>query len=121
MTRKTETQIKYPQSAPTQLELDKFWDWIEETPFTDEDWKVEANGDMILTVDEEYLTKLLFDDENKAYDQFNVWEERESDTGAWVVSNLPEQLIGVYTIKGVYNAKQELVDGERAYHYSDEV
>ena len=120
--RHTEMSLKYPKSAPTQTELDKFWDKIEGMPFTDEDWRIEANGDMTLTVDEEYLTKLLFDDENDAFEKWGVYEERESDTGAYVVHNLPEQFIGVYTIKGVYDASQRLVDtDERTYFFSDEV
>jgi hypothetical protein len=100
------------------VQFDKLWNWIEGMPFTDEDWKVDANGDMVLVVTEEYLTKLLFDDENKAYEDFNVWEERESDTGAYVVHNLPDYLCGTYRIRGVYNDKQELIDGERTYFYS---
>lgn len=118
--RKTNVAIQdsYTMSAAFQYNSEKFWDWIEGMPFTDEDWKVDANGDMVLVVTEEYLTKLLLDDENKAYDAYGIWEERESDTGAWVVHNLPEYLCGTYRIKGVYNDKQELIDGERTYWYS---
>jgi hypothetical protein len=100
------------------VQFDKLWNWIEGMPFTDEDWKVDANGDMVLVVTEEYLTKLLVDDENKASDHSPVRDERESDTGAYVVHNLPDYLCGTYRIRGVYNDKQELIDGERTYFYS---
>lgn len=120
MTRKTQITPDTGHAIPSEFELDKFWGWIEETPQTDEMWRVEANGDMVLVVDEDVLTKILFDDQTKAYDDFGVFEERERETGAWVVHNLPYQLCGTYTIKGVYDANQKLVDGERTYFFSQE-
>lgn len=121
MTRKTNltTQVGIAP-FPSQRELDTFWNWIDGTPATDELWKVEANGDMVLVVDEETLTSILFEDETKAYEDFEVFEEREADTGAWVVHNLPYELLGTYTVRGVYNAKQELVTEDVTYFFSQE-
>lgn len=119
MIRKTHTTKNSTDSLPSQHELDKFWDWLEAYP-VEEMWRVQANGDMVLVVDEYVLTKILFDDQTKAYEDFEVFEERERETGAWVVHNLPYQLCGTYTIKGVYAANQKLVDGERTYFFSQE-
>lgn len=120
MTRKTETAKTIDYPLPTQEALDKFWAQIEETPQTDEMWRVQPNGDMVLVVDDDVLTKILFEDQTKAYEDFHVFEERERETGAWVVHNLPYALCGTYTIKGVYDEFNRYVDGERTYYFSQE-
>lgn len=101
----------------TQAKLDKFWDWIEGMPVTDEMWKVEANGDMTLEVDEATLVEILSDDSNKAYEDFDAYEEHSPEAAAWEWHDLPYDLLGTYIIKGVYDASQRLVDGERSYFF----
>lgn len=120
MIRKTHITPGTGHAIPSEFDLDKFWDWIEGKPATDEMWRLEADGGMVLVVDEDLLTRILSDDWTKAYDDFGVFEEREQETGAWVIHNLPYQLCGTYTIKGVYNADQRLVNGERTYFFSQE-
>ena len=106
--------------AAFDAKMDKFWDWIEGTPQTDEMWRVEANGDMVLVVNEDTLNEILNDDWAKAYEDFDAHREVESDTGETVIIGLPYELCGTYTIKGVYDANQRLVDGERTYYFSQE-
>jgi hypothetical protein len=112
MTRKTNTTDKV-----SQFELDKFWNWIEGMPVTDEMWKVEANGDMTIEVDEKTLIEILKDDLNKAWYDFDYYSVRENETGEHVYHGLPYELLGTYIIKGVYDANQRLVDGERTYFF----
>lgn len=112
MTRKTNTTDKV-----SQYDLDKFWDWIEGMPTTDEMWKVEANGDMTLEVDEETLVEILEDDMNKAHEDFDTYALQDRETGEWDIVDLPYDLLGTYIIKGVYDASQRLVDGERSYFF----
>ena len=120
MTRKTETtQIRMHPMA-SQFELDKFWDWIDGTPATDEMWRVEANGDMTLVVDGETLAEILEDDITKAYNDFDTYTMQDRETGENEIYGLPFELCGTYTIKGVYDASQRLVDGERTYYFSQE-
>jgi hypothetical protein len=100
-----------------QHKVDKFWDWIEGRYQTDELWRVAANGDMILEVDEALLVKLLGDDGTKAYEDFDAYEEHSPEAAAWEWHDLPYDLLGTYIIKGVYDASQRLVDGERSYFF----
>ncbi len=101
----------------TQEKLHKFWNWIDGTPATDEMWHVESNGDLTLEVDEETLTEILHDDWAKAYEDFDAYREVETGTGEIVIKGLPYDLLGTYIIKGVYDASQRLVNGERTYFF----
>lgn len=121
MTRTTQIIArKTGTTAPRQNVFDTFWNWIEETPQTDEMWRVQPTGDMVLVVDEETLVAILSDDLTKAHEDFDYYEDQESDTGAWVTHNLPDYLLGTYTIKGVYDEFNRYVDGERTYFFSQE-
>lgn len=120
MIRKTNTTQVGTRPLPSQLELDKFWGWIDGTPQTDEMWRVQANGDMVLVVDEETLVGILEDDMNKAHEDFDTFTMRDNETGEWDLYQLPYNLLGTYTIRGIYNDKQELVSGEVTYFFSQE-
>lgn len=120
MTRRTYTTKNSTDALPSQFELDKFWDWIEGMPVTDEMWRVDANGDMTLVVDEETMIEILSDDMAKAYNDFDYHIVQDRETGETEHYGLPYQLCGTYTIKGVYNEKQELVDEDRTYFFSQE-
>jgi hypothetical protein len=117
MTRKTYIDAD-EYSLTLQEKLDKFWDWIEGMPVTDEMWKVEANGDMVLVVDEATMIEILEDDMGKAYEDFGPYHMTDRETGEDVIYGIPFYLLGTYTIKGVYDASQRLVDGERTYFFT---
>ena len=118
MTRTTVITYRETGSAvPAQGVFDTFWNWIEGMPVTDEMWRVEANGDMVLVVDEDTLTEILKDDLTKAYEDFDTYEVHDEEARAYIVQDLPYFLLGTYTIKGVYDANQRLVDGERTYFF----
>jgi len=122
MIRKTHVHI--PDSTTTsysfKMKQDKFWDWIEGMPVTDEMWRVESTGAMVLVVDEETLVEILSDDMNKAHEDFDTYALQDRETGEWDIIDLPLYLCGTYRIQGVYNEKQELVDGDRSYFFSQE-
>lgn len=117
------TKIAYRETGktvPAQNVFEAFWGWIEGTPHTDEMWRVEANGDMVLVVDEETMIEILEDDMAKAYNDFDTFTTRDRETGENELHGLPYELCGTYTIRGVYDANQRLVDGERTYFFSTE-
>ena len=117
------TKIVYRETGktvPAQNVFEAFWGWIEGTPQTDEMWRVEANGDMVLVVDEETMIEILQDDMAKAYNDFDCHSVQDRETGENELYGLPYELCGTYTIKGVYDASQRLVDGERTYFFSTE-
>jgi len=91
MTRKTETASK-----TSQYFLDTFWGLIED--HYEEEWRVQADGSMILTVDSDMFERVI------------------QDNYAQMLPR-PENLIGEYIIKGVYDANQRLVDGDRTYFF----
>lgn len=115
------TEILNPEATvPSQFILDTFWGWIEGMPVTDEMWRVEANGDMVLVVDEETMIEILEDDMAKAYNDFDTFTIQDRETGENELHGLPYQLCGTYTIKGVYDEFNRYVDGERTYFFSQE-
>lgn len=107
--RKTATDSKV-----NTRDLDYVWAAIEEA--FEEDWRVEADGTLVFELTEERLEALCANE-----DDFQEWfeyrEYRESDTGAWVTVNVPYRVLGFYRIKGVYDASQYLIDGERTYYF----
>ena len=117
--RKTEI-VAPAATVPTQYALDTFWNWIEGTPQTDEMWRVEANGDMVLVVDGETLAEILEDDAAKAYNDFDTYTIQDRETGENEIYGLPFELCGTYTIKGVYDEFQRRVEHERTYFFSQE-
>jgi hypothetical protein len=105
--------------TPTlQRELDTMWVMIENS--YPEDWRVEANGDMTLEVDEDMLNRVLEDHPEIAELDLETYEMHNPENECYEWVNYPEHLIGTYTIKGVYNAAQVYVNHQRHYFFTQE-
>lgn len=110
-----------PEEASTfyaEQQLDAMWLLIENS--YEEDWHVEANGDLTLEVDADMLTRVLEDNPEVAARSFSAHEEHNPENERYEWVNLPEHLCGTYTIKGVYNAKQQRLDVLREYFFTQE-
>lgn len=107
--RKTVTESKV-----NTRDLDYVWAVIEDG--FEEDWRVEADGTLVFELTEERLEALTEWDSDFT-EWFECYEVYESDTGARYRENVPYHVQGFYRIKGVYNASQRLVDGERTYFF----
>lgn len=104
----------FTDSDSTQRNLDAFWNLIEN--HYEEDWHIEANGDLVFTVDSKVLENVLADNYATAWYKYGTFMGGEKD-GVKFLLNRPEWLIGTYVIKGVYDATQRLVNGARTYHF----
>ena len=116
------THVTYQQTGmavPNQAQFDTFWNWLESSA-VEEMWSVDSTGAMSVTVNEETMIEILEDDMAKAYNDFDCYSIQDRETGENELYGLPYELCGTYTIVGVYNWKQELVDGERTYYFSQE-
>jgi len=98
-----------------QKQVSNFWDLIE--PNFEEEWRVQANGDLILNVDDAMLERILSDNAARAwYDHGSFGGGRTVD-GKRFYLRRPESLKGEYIIKGVYDANQRLINGPREYFF----
>jgi hypothetical protein len=100
-----------------QRTIDKFWPLIEN--HYEEEWRVQHNGDLILTVDSDMLERVLQDNYAEAWIKFGSFAGgmKEGPKFERFMLQRPENLIGEYIIKGVYDASQRLVNGEREYFF----
>ena len=103
----------------TQGKLDAFWNFIEN--HFEEDWKIAFNGDVILTVDDEFLEEILTANYAEAYLKFGTWRGGRNAEGESFLLDMPLYLRGTYIIKGIYNANQKFINGTRTYFFEPEV
>jgi len=99
-----------------QTRLDHFWTLIEN--HYEEEWRVQANGDLTLTVDSDMLERVLKDNYAQSWLAFGTFNGGQTAEGKKFLLHRPENLIGEYVIKGVYDASQRLVNGERTYFFT---
>lgn len=102
----------------TQEALDAFWNLIEDK--FDEDWRVDSNGDVILGVDETMLVRILASNPTVALMEFGAYEDRNAEGYWWEWYNLPESLLGTYTIQGIYAPDLSYIKGDyqtRTYYF----
>lgn len=99
-----------------QNSLDLFWSLIEN--HYEEEWRVESDGSLILTVDSGMLERVLFDNYAQAWLNWGTFAGGQTEEGKKFLLRRPENLIGEYVIKGVYDASQKLVNGERTYFFT---
>lgn len=98
-----------------QKQVSNFWDLIENN--FEEEWHVQANGDLILTVDDAMLERILSDNVARAWFDHGSFGGGQTAEGKRYFLRRPESLKGEYIIKGVYDASQRLVNGERTYFF----
>lgn len=108
----------YLGTPNAQEKLDAFWNLIEN--HYEEDWRVDANGDLILEVDGEFLEAILTENYSVAYYAFGTWAGGRNAEGESFLLDLPLYLMGTYTIKGVYLPDQRYVSGLRTYFFVQE-
>lgn len=103
--------------AVFQMKVNKFWKWIEN--HYEEEWHVQANGDLILTVDSDMLERVLSDNYAEAWLAFGTFRGGQTPPpeSKRFLLHRPENLMGEYIIKGVYDASQRLVNGPREYFF----
>jgi hypothetical protein len=100
-----------------QGQLDKFWPFIEN--HYEEEWRVQANGDLILTVDDAMLERVLQDNYAEAWAKFGTYGGgmKPGPKFERFMLHRPEHLQGDYIIRGIYNLSQRLVNGPREYFF----
>lgn len=113
--------IRHTETTPkdiSQMQLELIWTSIE-TAY-EEEWRIDANGDVTLTVDEDMLIRIL-DDNPSISATLGALEEHNPENEKWEWVGVPEHLFGTYTIKGVYDASQRFLwRGERTYFFVQE-
>jgi len=117
MERKTNvTPDDWFTQTSMQNSLNLFWNLIEN--HYEEEWHVQANGDLILMVDSDMLERVLTDNYAQAWLNWGTFRGGQTAEGKKFLLHRPENLIGEYVIKGVYDASQRLVNGERTYFFT---
>ena len=101
-----------------QQQLDAFWNLIENN--YEEDWRVEANGDLILEVDADFIEQVCAVNPQIVFEAFKAYEMHNPEYEKWEWINLPEQLCGTYIIKGVYDENQRFINHARRYFFTQE-
>lgn len=101
-----------------QQQLDDMWTLIENN--YDEDWRVEANGALTLTVDYEMMSRVLSDHPQIVLEAFKAKEDHNPEYQKWEWVNFPEHLLGTYVITGVYDANQRFINHARRYYFVQE-
>lgn len=104
--------------AGRQHKLDEFWTLIEE--MYPEDWRVDANGDLILEVDDAMLERILSENVATAWYSFGAHRGGQREDGTKFFLSRPEYLKGTYIIKGVYDPTQRFVNKKREYYFVQE-
>lgn len=113
------TEIKaWEGNEPSQEKLDLFWQLIEDNPGLN--WRVEYNGDVTLEVDETVLMVVLGENPLSAREFFGAWEEHSPEYEKYEWNNLPEDLLGTYTVKGIYDTRGYLESTNREYRFVQE-
>lgn len=105
-------------NSELQEKLDKFWSLIE----NDEElgWRVEISGAVSLLVDEDLLRSVLNENQVLAMEYFGSYEEHNPEERRYEWVHFPEDLIGLYSIEGIYNERQALVNGPRSYFFEQD-
>lgn len=106
---------EYLQSFSSQSKMDAFWNLIENS--YEEEWRVEISGAMVLVVDDAMLERILNDNIAVAWFAFGSNRGGVDEHGNKSFTNRPEGMKGLWSIEGVYNAKQAYVGGPRTYHF----
>lgn len=104
-------------SALFQRTLDAFWDMIEDK--YEDEWRVEYSGAVNLVVDDAMLERILKDNYPAAWLKFGTFMGGGKDGKKFLLQR-PEGLKGLYSIEGIYNERQALVDGARSYFFEPE-
>jgi len=120
MTQRTTHILDRPtgENAPRQADLNAMWDLIEE--HMEEDWKVNLDGSCSLVVDDRVMEKIFEQHPVDALTRFGAFEEHDEENRRYEWRNLPESLMGTYTIAGIYDANARYINGERTYYFSME-
>lgn len=111
-----EVGIQYTTSL-FQEKLDAFWNLIEDK--YEDEWVVEYSGAINLRVDDAMLERILNDNVADAWYVFGAFKGGNKDGKRFFLSR-PENLKGLYSITGIYNERQALVDGPRSYFFEPE-
>lgn len=114
--RTTAVTPQEDNSPLLQTKLDQMWTLLED--HYDEEWSVEADGTIYLVLDAEMLEQVLDDNTADAWYMFGAFHGGQTQDGERFFVHRPEYLKGRYSIKGVYDASQRLVDGARTYFFT---
>lgn len=98
-----------------QARLDCLWDLIED--HYEEEWRVEYSGAVVLDMTEALLTRILRSDGDKALLCFGAYEEHNPEYQKYEWVNFPDDLLGLYSIQGIYSNYYTRVDGPRSYFF----
>lgn len=98
--------------------LDHFWPLIVDN--YQNLWHVAFNGDLVLEVDEDLLTRILDENYAVAYHEFGATKAGMKADGTRFYTSFPDFLLGTYIIKGVYDDKQRFVNHARRYFFTQE-
>lgn len=98
--------------------LDAFWSLIEDK--YEDEWRMEYSGAINLRVDDAMLERILNDNVETAWYAFGAFKGGQDKTGRRFFLSRPETLKGLYSITGIYNERQALVDGPREYFFEPE-
>lgn len=115
------TGTSYLELGTAQEKLNTFWNLIEN--HYDEDWRVDANGDITLEVDDAMLERILSDNISIAWYKFGAFRGGLTGEGVRFWLSRPEYLKGTYTIKGIYAPDLSYVKGDfqtRTYFFVQE-
>jgi hypothetical protein len=85
----------------------------------EDEWVVEYSGATNLRVDDAMLERILKDNISVAWHTFGAFFGGSKDGVRFFLSR-PEILKGLYSITGIYNERQALVDGPRSYYFEPE-
>lgn len=113
-----------PEEAPAfyrnlyMEKIDMFWNLIENS--YEDEWRVEYSGAVSLVVDDAMLERILSDNVAVAWFTFGSNRGGETPEGVKYFLSRPEWLKGLWSITGIYNERQTLVDGERSYFFEPE-
>lgn len=106
-------ELTYPLES--QMKLDTMWLLIENS-YT-EDWRIEANGDVELTVDNDLLHRIAEDNREVFEQTFGSRDEHNEETRNYEWLDLPEELQGLYIIRGIYDANQRFISRDQNLTY----
>ena len=95
--------------------FDKFWDFIEN--HYEEEWRVQANGSLILTGGQRDAGSCAAGKLRGSVDQDGTFRGGQTARRQEVPAPPPRIPDGEYIIKGVYDEYQRLVNGERTYFF----
>lgn len=116
-TETPEESNSFLKLATSQAKLDAFWNLIEDK--YEDEWRMEYSGAVNLVVDDALLERVLNDNIADAWYLFGSFKGGDKDGKRFFLLR-PEWLKGLYSITGIYNERQALVDGPRSYFFEPE-